>query len=81
MNNIKNLIVYILVCRIGLFVGYYKKKLRKLNGMLIINLDGYEWKRVKWNRYIRVYWKIFEKYMVKYVDLLICDLKNIEKYI
>ncbi|AGX43828.1 beta 1-4 rhamnosyltransferase Cps2T [Clostridium saccharobutylicum] len=81
MNNIKNSIVYILACRIGPFVGHYKKKLRKLNGTLIINPDGHEWKRAKWNRYIRAYWKISEKYMVKHADLLICDSKNIEKYI
>lgn len=80
-NNIKNSIIYILACRIGPFVGHYKKKLKKLGGTLIINPDGYEWKRAKWNKTIRQYWKISEKYMVKHADLLICDSKNIEKYI
>ncbi|MGH4050579.1 MAG: beta 1-4 rhamnosyltransferase Cps2T [Clostridium sp.] len=81
MNNIKNSIVYILACRIGPFVGYYKKKLKRLGGTLIVNPDGHEWKRGKWNKAIRKYWKISEKYMVKHADLLICDSKNIEKYI
>ncbi|WP_010237909.1 beta 1-4 rhamnosyltransferase Cps2T [Clostridium arbusti] len=80
-NNIKNSIVYILACRIGPFVGYYKNKLKKLGGTLIVNPDGHEWKRAKWNKAIRQYWKISEKYMVKHSDLLICDSKNIEKYI
>jgi rhamnosyltransferase len=80
-NNIKNSIVYILACRIGPFIGYYKQKLKKLGGTLMVNPDGHEWKREKWNKVIRYYWKISEKYMVKHADLLICDSKNIEKYI
>lgn len=80
-NNIKKSIIYILASRIGPFVGYYKKKLKKLGGTLIVNPDGHEWKRAKWNKAIRQYWKISEKHMVKHADLLICDSKNIEKYI
>ncbi|MBC2581551.1 beta 1-4 rhamnosyltransferase Cps2T [Clostridium sp. DJ247] len=80
-NNIKNSIIYVLACRIGPFVGHYKKKLKKLGGTLIVNPDGHEWKRAKWNKVIRQYWKVSEKYMVKHADLLICDSKNIEKYI
>ena len=80
-NDIKNPIVYILACRIGPFIGKYKKKLKALGGTLMVNPDGHEWKRAKWNKAIRGYWKISEKYMVKNADLLICDSKNIEKYI
>ncbi|AGF54978.1 rhamnosyltransferase [Clostridium saccharoperbutylacetonicum] len=80
-NNIKNSIVYILACRIGPFIGYFKQKLKKLGVSLIVNPDGHEWKRAKWNKAIRQYWKTSEKYMVKHADLLICDSKNIEKYI
>lgn len=80
-KNIQNSIVYILACRIGPFVGYYKRQLKKLGGTLLVNPDGHEWKRAKWNKIIRNYWKISEKYMVKHADLLVCDSKNIEKYI
>ena len=80
-NRIENPIVYILACRIGPFVGYYKKQLKKLGGTLFVNPDGHEWKRAKWNAAIRSYWKISEKLMVKHADLLVCDSMNIEKYI
>ena len=80
-NKIENPIVYILACRIGPFVGKYKKQLKRLGGTLFVNPDGHEWKRGKWNVAIRKYWKISEKLMVKYADLLVCDSKNIEKYI
>lgn len=80
-HNIKNAIVYVLACRIGPFVGHYKKQLKKLGGTLYVNPDGHEWKRAKWNRFIRKYWKLSEKLMVKHAELLVCDSKNIEKYI
>lgn len=80
-NNIKNAILYVLACRIGPFIAYYKKVIVELGAKLYVNPDGHEWKRAKWNKSIRRYWKISEKLMVKYADLLICDSKNIEKYI
>lgn len=80
-NNIDDAIVYILACRIGPFVSKYVKQLHKLNCKVYVNPDGHEWKRAKWNYFIRKYWKLSEKLMVKHADLLICDSKNIEKYI
>lgn len=78
---IKHPIFYILACRIGPFIGHYKKKIRKLGGLLYINPDGHEWKRAKWSVIIKKYWRISEQYMIKHADLLICDSENIEKYI
>lgn len=80
-NHLSNCIVYILACRIGPFIGHYKKILKKMNVTLIVNPDGYEWKRSKWNYFIKKYWKYSEKLMVKHADLLICDSINIEQYI
>ncbi len=80
-NDIKNAIVYILACRIGPFIGIYKTQLKKLGVTLLVNPDGHEWKRGKWNTAIKKYWKVSEKLMVKHADLLVCDSKNIEQYI
>lgn len=80
-ENITKGIIYILACRIGPFIGHYKRKLRKMGIKLYVNPDGHEWKRAKWNRFIKKYWKFSEKLMVKHADLLICDSINIEKYI
>lgn len=80
-NNIENAIVYILACRIGPFIGFYKKQLKKLGATLFVNPDGHEWKRGKWNAAIRQYWKVSEELMVKHADLLVCDSINIENYI
>lgn len=80
-HNIESPIVYILACRIGPFMGRYVRKIHKLGGKVFVNPDGHEWKRAKWSAPIRKYWKVSEKMMVKRADLLICDSKNIEKYI
>lgn len=80
-NKIKKPIVYILACRIGPFAAYFQREIHKLGGVVYVNPDGHEWMRAKWSAPIRKYWKISERMMVKHADLLICDSKNIEKYI
>ena len=80
-NKVENPIIYILACRIGPVMWYYKNQLKRLNCKVYVNPDGHEWKRSKWNAAIRGYWKLSEKYMVKHADLLICDSISIEKYI
>lgn len=80
-NKIKDAVVYVLACRIGPFIGTWKKRLEAQGAKLYVNPDGHEWKRAKWNRFIRRYWKFSEKLMVKHADLLVCDSKNIESYI
>lgn len=74
-------IFYVLACRIGPFIGTFKKRIDALNGSLFVNPDGHEWMRTKWSYPVRRYWKYSEQLMVKYADMLICDSKNIEKYI
>lgn len=80
-NNIKDAIIYILACRIGPFLHHYKKIMKKYGIKLYINPDGHEWLRAKWSKPVKKYWKISEQLMVKEADLVICDSKNIEKYI
>lgn len=74
-------VFYILACRIGPFISNLKKKIKALGGTLMVNPDGHEWLRAKWSLPVRKYWKHSERLMVKHADLLICDSKNIEKYI
>ena len=80
-NHIERPIVYVLACRIGPFFGRYVKKVRALGGKVFVNPDGHEWKRAKWSASVRKYWKMSERGMVRYADLMVCDSKSIEKYI
>ena len=79
--NIEHPIFYVLTCRIGLFINGLVEKISSVGGKYYINPDGHEWRRSKWNPMIRCYWKWSEKQMVTKADLVICDSKNIEKYI
>lgn len=80
-HKIPHPIVYILACRIGPFAGHFQSLIHKLGGKVFVNPDGHEWMRAKWSAPVRQYWKLSEQLMVKHSDLLICDSKNIEKYI
>ena len=52
-----------------------------MGGKVYVNPDGHEWLRAKWSAPVRKYWKLSEKLMTKHADLMVCDSKNIEKYI
>lgn len=80
-KKLKKCIIYVLACRIGPFFSYYKQQLEKMEVRVFVNPDGHEWKRSKWNYFIKRYWKFSERLMVKHADLLVCDSKGIESYI
>jgi len=80
-HRIPHPIVYILACRIGPFMEKYVKKIHKLGGKVFVNPDGHEWLRAKWPAPVRKYWKVSERLMTRHADLMVCDSKNIEKYI
>ncbi len=80
-NHIEKPIVYILACRIGPFMAHFTRRIHKLGGQVFVNPDGHEWLRAKWPAPVRKYWKLSEAMMTKRADLMVCDSKNIEKYI
>ena len=80
-HRIKHPVIYILTCRIGPFTPLLKRRIKSIGGRLHLNPDGHEWMRDKWPVPVRKYWKISERMMVKQADLVICDSKNIERYI
>ncbi len=80
-KQIKSPIFYVLACRIGPFIGRYRKKIHALGGRLFVNPDGHEWKRGKWTYPVRKYWKESERLMIKSADLVVCDSTTIEQYI
>ena len=80
-HQINGAIIYVLACRIGPFFKNLVTKAHSLGCQVFVNPDGHEWKRSKWSWVVRQYWKVSERQMVKYSDLLVCDSINIEKYI
>lgn len=58
-----------------LFRFFYQQK------KIIINIDGLEHRRVKWNKYIRAFLKYSEKVAVQYADDIITDNEAIKNYV
>ena len=80
-NHFDHAVVYILASRIGPFERRYANRVRKAGGRVFQNPDGHENWRRKWSAPIRSYWKLSEKYSVKYADMVVCDSRKIEEYI
>ena len=78
---IKEPVFFIMACRIGPIINHYKRKIEKLGGYLFVNPDGHDWARRKWSAPVRAYWKLSERLMIKHADKIICDSREIEKYI
>ncbi len=73
--------VYILGCRIGPLIRIHVAKLHKKGVKIFCNPDGLEWKRDKWNMLEKKILKLCEKNLISYADNVICDSKEIERYV
>lgn len=51
------------------------------NSRIVTNIDGLEWKRDKWSRWVKRFLKFSEKLAVKYSDVVISDNKAIYDYV
>lgn len=51
------------------------------NNRILVNIDGLEWKRNKWNGFAKWFLKFSEKIAVKYADEIITDNKVITGYV
>ena len=80
-NNLDNVIMYILGCRVGPMFTFIHKKLNRMGVKIIINPDGLEWTRDKWNYLIKQYFKLSERTMVKSSNAVVCDSMAIKDYI
>ena len=80
-HGIRRPVIYLLGCRIGPWARLLRKKLRAVDGILLINPDGHEWQRAKWSLPVRRYWKLSERLMVRAADRVICDSMEMERYI
>lgn len=48
---------------------------------IIVNIDGLEWRRAKWNRFAKSFLKFSEMMAVKFADIVVADNKAIADYV
>lgn len=80
-NKLNNVIFYIIGLRLGPIFMILRPVLKDMGIKVIINPDGLEWKRAKWNWFVKQYFKISEATMLRYSDYIICDSEGIRSYI
>jgi len=80
-NNINNAYIYILGLKLLNYLGLKKNKIHKLGATIIVNPDGLEWMRSKWNRIAKKFFLLSEKWMLKNSDIIVCDSLGIKDYI
>jgi len=52
-----------------------------ISSRIIVNIDGLEWRREKWNKYAKWFLKFSEKLAVNYADVVVTDNKVIQDYV
>ena len=77
----KTNIVYILGCRVGLLIKKHKKVLKKMGCKIMVNPDGLEWKRSKWNGIQKKILLASEKRLITNSDYIVCDSLGIKDYV
>lgn len=80
-EKMENVIMYMLGYRVGPLFTLIRRSLKKMGVVIVHNPDGIEWQRAKWNFLIKQYLKFSERTMINASDYIVCDSKNIEKYI
>ena len=80
-HNIKKAYIYVLGLKLGPMLLFGKKKREQLGVQVIVNPDGLEWKRSKWNKLTRKFFVLSEHMMLHQCDKIICDSKGIKEYL
>lgn len=61
-----------------IFLPIFKIFCRK---KVIVNIDGLEYRRAKWKKWVRKYLKLSEKIAVRFANVIITDNKGIQDYV
>jgi len=61
--------------------AFFFRLKKRTNAVLITNMDGMEWQRTKWNRFIKSFVRKCERNGVKYSDEMVADNVGIQDYL
>ena len=80
-NNIIGSYIYVLGLKLGPLLWFYKRLRRKLSIKILVNPDGLEHMRSKWNKIIQWCFLLSEWSMINHCDMVVCDALGIQNYI
>jgi hypothetical protein len=68
-----------IVLVLGLSGGVFFPIFKLFKSKIILNPDGAEWKRTKWNFFIKKFLKLSEYFGIKFTDIVVADNKIIQE--
>ena len=80
-NKIDNPYIYILGLKMLNYLNIKKRIIKKLGAKVIVNPDGLEHKRSKWNTIAKKFFLLSERFMLNSCDIIVCDSIGIKEYI
>ena len=80
-NKIKNAYIYVLGLKLGPMLWFYKRLRKKYNITVLVNPDGLEHRRSKWNKIVQLCFLLSEWSMINHSDIVVCDGLGIREYI
>lgn len=80
-NKIEKSYMYILGLKLGPLLKLYKNKIKEMGIITLVNPDGLEHQRNKWNYLVKKFFLLSENWMLNNCDIIVCDAKGIKKYI
>ena len=80
-NNLKDSYIYVLGLKLGPMLWFNKLLRKKYNIKIMVNPDGLEHKRNKWNKIVKFCFLLSEWSMVNHSSMVICDSLGIQNYI
>lgn len=80
-NKLKNSYIYVLGLKLGPMLWFYKRIRRKYNIKVMVNPDGLEHRRSKWNKVVQFCFLLSEWSMINHCDMVVSDSLGIKSYI
>jgi len=80
-NKLLNSYIYVLGLKLGPLLWFNKALRYKYNIKIMVNPDGLEHRRSKWNKLIQTCFLLSEWSMLNHCDTVICDAIGIKEYV
>ena len=80
-EKFKKTYIYILGLKLGPLLWFNKRLRKKQNIKILVNPDGLEHRRSKWNKIIQICFLLSEWSMINHCDTVVCDALGIQEYI
>jgi len=80
-NKLRDSYIYVLGLKLGPMLWFNKIFRKRYNVRVMVNPDGLEHKRNKWNKVVQFCFLLSEWSMVNHCSMVICDSLGIQKYI